>query len=98
MPGRAARPGVRAPAAAWVPSGPPAGFAVPRGAERFPGRRGDGVPGVLSRAGLGVRAAPEVGRFSWGGRVREVEEGPGGALRVPKDGPGGRRGCGSIPA
>lgn len=94
IPPHAAEPRVTAPAAFWVPSVSPAGFAILRG-ERFPGWRGDGVLGALSgraliRVDLAGETAREVERFSWGARVREVEEGPDGALWVLEDGPGGR--------
>lgn len=94
IPTHAGEPRATAPAAAGVPSVPPAGSAILRG-ERFPGRRGDGVPGTpsgeaLIRVEFGAEDAREVERFSWGARVREVEEGPDGALRLLEDGSGGQ--------
>lgn len=94
IPGHATQPAVRAPAAFWVPSVSPAGLAILRG-DRFPGWRGDAVLGALSgralvRVEIGADGAREAERFSWGARVREVEEGRDGAIWLLEDGPGGR--------
>lgn len=96
IPDHDTRPEFAAPAAYWVPAISPAGLEIYYGGA-FPDWAGDAFIGGLSSEALirvelepeGASAA-EAGRYSWGKRIREVEEGPGGALYVLEDREGGR--------
>ena len=84
----------KAPAISWVPSVSPAGLVIYDG-DLFADWQGDAVLGALSgqallHVALDDDTADEVERFTWGARVREVEQGPDGAIWVLEDGPGGR--------
>ena len=94
IPNHATRPEFEAPKTFWVPAISPAGFVIYSGTV-FGGWKSSGFIGGLSSRSL-VRivfnstAAKEAERFSWGKRVREIEQGPNGALWVLEDGNGGR--------
>lgn len=94
IPDHDTRPDFAAPVRSWVPSVSPAGLVI-YGGDRFDGWRGDAVMGALSGQALihvdldGGEAVAEE-RFSWGARIREVEEAPDGAIWVLEDGGGGR--------
>jgi len=82
------------PKAYWVPAISPAGLTIYDG-DVFSDWKGDGFIGGLSsraliRVDIDGENAKEAERFEWGKRVREVEQGPGGALWVLEDGKGGR--------
>ncbi|MGE3644745.1 MAG: PQQ-dependent sugar dehydrogenase [Beijerinckiaceae bacterium] len=94
IPKHASRPEFEPPKAFWVPAISPAGFLIYSGS-LFPGWRGSAFAGGLSsrtlvRIALKGNSAREAERFSWGKRVREIEQGPEGALWVLEDGSGGR--------
>ena len=94
IPDHETRPEFNAPEAYWVPSISPAGLIFYDGA-LFPDWHGDALIGALSgqaliRVDIADSTAREAERFSWGERVREVEQGPEGALWVLEDGGGGR--------
>lgn len=94
IPDHDTRPEFVPPVRAWVPSISPAGLVIYDGA-LFPEWQGDAVMGALSGQALVVASLSDgvfVGeeRFGWDARIREVEEGPGGALWVLEDGDGGR--------
>ena len=83
------------PATSWVPAISPAGLIIYSG-DVFPDWSGNAVMGGLSSQAL-IRVqvsddgtASEQERFSWGQRVREVEQGPNGHIWVLEDGSGGR--------
>ncbi|MEN3793950.1 PQQ-dependent sugar dehydrogenase [Fulvimarina sp. MAC3] len=86
--------GFNPPEASWTPVISPAGLVIYDG-ETFPDWQGDALIGGLSSKALihvdiEGDSASEAERFSWGYRVREVEEGPDGAVWVLEDGAGGR--------
>lgn len=98
IPSHAEIPTFEAPKEFWVPAISPASLAI-YGGDLFADWKGDAFIGGLSslalvRVEFGVddkkKTAKEAARYSWGARVREVEEGPDGALYVLEDGPGGR--------
>ena len=94
IPSHASNPVFKPPAKAWVPAISPAGFAIYDGSD-FPDWRGDGLLGGLSsRAVVRVEfdgdAAREAERYSWGMRIREIEQGPNGEVFVLEDGGNGR--------
>lgn len=95
IPDHDTRPEFAAPATYWVPAISPAGFEIYEGG-LFPGWTGDGFIGGLSSMALvhvtlnADGTAAEAGRYEWGKRVREVEEGPDGALYVLEDEGGAR--------
>lgn len=94
IPDHHTRPEFAAPKAFWVPAISPSGFVIYDG-DMFPQWKGDGfLGGLSSRALIHVdidgEAAREAGRFKWGKRVREVEQGPDGALWVLEDAGGAR--------
>lgn len=93
IPDHATDPSYKAPAKSWVPAISPAGFVIYDGAD-FPEWSGNGFLGGLSSRAL-VRVtladrATEAERYSWGERIREVEQGPNGELYVLEDGSQGR--------
>ncbi|MEO0730361.1 MAG: PQQ-dependent sugar dehydrogenase, partial [Pseudomonadota bacterium] len=88
------RPEFKMPAEFWVPAISPAGFIIYSG-DVFADWKGDGFIGGLSsralvRVDINGDQATEAERFSWGKRVREVEQGPDGAIYVLEDRGGGR--------
>ncbi|MEM9056461.1 MAG: PQQ-dependent sugar dehydrogenase, partial [Pseudomonadota bacterium] len=102
IPAHATMPIYDAPVIAWVPSISPAGLVIYSG-DVFKAWNGDALIGGLSssaliRVSLSVRdtsrgpryEAEEAARYSWGRRVREVEQGPDDALYVLEDGEPGR--------
>ncbi len=94
IPDHDTRPEFEAPKAYWVPAISPAGFVLYSG-EMFRDWKGDGFMGGLSsraliRVDIDGETASEAERFEWGERVREVEQGPGGAIWVLEDGDGAR--------
>ena len=93
IPDHDTRPEFRAPEVYWVPVISPAGLVIYSG-DLFPQWRGDAFIGGLSsrslvRASLGDNAQ-EIERFAMSRRIREVEQGPGGALWLLEDKSGGR--------
>ncbi|NNJ75632.1 MAG: PQQ-dependent sugar dehydrogenase, partial [Anderseniella sp.] len=86
IPDHETRPEFNAPETHWVPAISPAGLTIYAG-DLFPDWAGDALIGGLSSKAL-VRVdiqddrANEIERFEWGKRVRETEQGPGGALWV----------------
>jgi glucose/arabinose dehydrogenase len=94
IPDHSTRPEFEAPKVAWVPTAAPAGMIFYSG-ELFPQWQGSAlVAGLASRAIIRVEidgdTASEAERFDLGARIREVEQGPGGALWVLEDNDGGR--------
>lgn len=90
IPAHATNPSFAKPAISWVPSISPAGFVIYDGAD-FPDWQGDGLTGALSgsavvRVELSGVDAREAERYSWGARVREIEQGPNGEVFVLEDG------------
>ena len=94
IPDHDTRPEFEAPKVWWTPVISPSGLIVYSGG-LFPNWRGSAFIGGLSSEAL-IRivlkddTAREAERFSMGKRIREVEEGPGGALWILEDGSGGR--------
>ncbi|MFP7726178.1 PQQ-dependent sugar dehydrogenase [Lysobacter sp. D1-1-M9] len=90
IPDHDTRPEFNAPATWWTPVIAPSGFIIYTGS-RFPFFYGDGFIGGLQSQGL-VRVrfeatgAREVKRYPLGRRIRELEQGPGGAIWVLEDG------------
>ena len=83
-----------APKIAWVPTVAPSGLVIYKG-EHFKEWSGNAfIGGLRGRALIRVEIrgdqAHEVERFTWGERIREVEEAPDGKLWVLEDGPKGR--------
>lgn len=94
IPDHKTRPNLDAPEVAWVPSVSPAGLVIYDGA-MFPDWRGDALMGGLSgqaivRVDIDGRDVAEAARYTWGERVREVEQASDGALWALEDGYGGR--------
>lgn len=94
IPDHDTRPEFNAPKEFWVPAISPSGFVIYDG-DLFPDWKGDGFMGGLSsraliRVDMDGETAKEADRFSWGKRIREVEQGPDGALWVLEDRTGGR--------
>ncbi len=99
IPDHSTNPAYKSPAAYWVPAISPAGFIIYDGS-MFSGWTGNGLIGGLGARALvrirfvpqadGSTAAMEAERYSWGKRVREVEEGPDGAVYILEDKSGGR--------
>ncbi|MEP1208928.1 MAG: PQQ-dependent sugar dehydrogenase [Rhizobiaceae bacterium] len=94
IPNHDTRPAFAAPKAYWVPSIAPSGLVIYSG-DKFPDWKGDAlIGGLVSRALIRVDLdgtnASEAERFSWGKRIREVEQGPEGNLWVLEDKQGGR--------
>jgi glucose/arabinose dehydrogenase len=94
IPDHASDDGFAEPATSWVPSISPSGLVIYDG-DAFSGWRGDALMGGLSsqaliRVDLQGGEAREAARYSWGERLREVEQAPDGALWVLEDGYGGR--------
>ncbi len=95
IPDHATRPEFAAPAAYWVPAISPAGLDIYDGG-LFSDWQGNALIGGLSSKAL-VRVAilpdgtaAEAERYTWGKRVREVEEAPDGSVYVLEDDDGAR--------
>ncbi|MEM8749086.1 MAG: PQQ-dependent sugar dehydrogenase [Pseudomonadota bacterium] len=94
IPDHNTRPEFEAPKAYWVPSIAPSGLVIYSG-RAFPQWQQNAFIGGLASSAL-IRVeidgstAKEAERFSWGKRIREVEQGPDGALWVLEDRDGGR--------
>ncbi|MCI5125399.1 MAG: PQQ-dependent sugar dehydrogenase [Candidatus Electrothrix sp. AR5] len=94
IPDHDTRPEFHAPEVYWVPTVAPSGLIIYSGS-LFPLWQGNAFLGGLRSESL-VRIkivgdqAEEVERFDMGERIREVEQGPGGAIWVLEDGKGGR--------
>lgn len=95
IPDHATRPEFAAPAAYWVPAISPAGLDIYDGS-LFSAWQGNALIGGLSSKAL-VRVviqpdgtAAEAERYTWGKRVREVEEAPDGSVYVLEDEDGAR--------
>ncbi|MBW3549552.1 MAG: PQQ-dependent sugar dehydrogenase [Proteobacteria bacterium] len=90
IPDHDTRPEFKAPAMSWTPAIAPSGFIIYTGSQ-FPYFHGDGFVGGLQSQGL-IRVrfdgtgAREVKRYPMGRRIRELEQGPGGAIWVLEDG------------
>ncbi len=94
IPNHDTRPEFAAPKVAWVPTIAPAGLIFYSG-EMFPAWQDSAfIGGLASEALIRVtfdgESAKEAERFKMGARIREVEQGPGGALWVLQDGEGGK--------
>jgi aldose sugar dehydrogenase len=92
IPAHNTRPEFAPPKAFWVPAISPAGLTIYNG-DLFKGWKGHALIGGLSsqalvRVAIEGESAREAERYSWGKRVREVEQGPDGALWVLEDGRG----------
>ena len=94
IPDHDTRPEFESTEVAWVPTIAPAGFIFYSGSD-FPQWQGSAlIAGLASRDIIRVEidgdTARESERFDLGARIREVEQGPGGALWVLEDADGGR--------
>jgi aldose sugar dehydrogenase len=94
IPDHPTRPEFAAPKVWWTPVISPGDFILYSGA-MFPEWRGDALIAGLSgkalvRVDIDGTAAREAERWPMGQRIREVEQGPGGAVYLLEDGPGGR--------
>ncbi|MCB1386615.1 MAG: PQQ-dependent sugar dehydrogenase [Nitratireductor sp.] len=94
IPNHDTAPQFDAPTAFWVPTIAPSGLVLYSGS-LFPDWTADAlIGGLASRALIHVEIegpdATETERFSWGERIREVEQGIDGAVYVLEDGPVGR--------
>jgi glucose/arabinose dehydrogenase len=94
IPDHDTHPEFKAPDIAWVPTVAPSGMIFYSG-NVFPQFKGNAlIGGLASRAIIQVAVdgekATEVARFDMGNRIREVEQGPGGAIWVLEDSDGGR--------
>ncbi|MEL6748083.1 MAG: PQQ-dependent sugar dehydrogenase, partial [Pseudomonadota bacterium] len=90
IPDHNTQPQFEKPKAYWVPAISPAGLIIYSG-DTFADWQGDALIGGLSsqalvRVDIDDTAATEAERFTWGARVREVEQGPDGAIWVLEDG------------
>lgn len=90
IPRHSTRPEFNAPEAWWTPVIAPAGFIIYSG-NMFPYFHGNGFIGGLAsqaliRLELTGTQGREVARYSFGGRIREVEQGPDGAIWLLRDG------------
>ena len=94
IPKHSTRPELNAPVIHWIPTIAPSGLFFYSGNE-FPNWKGNAFLGGLKSKALirvevkGTRAK-ESERFSWGQRVREVEEAPDGSIWILEDPPKGR--------
>lgn len=94
IPDHDTKPDYAAPSISWVPSISPANLIIYDGS-MFADWQGNALMGGLSgkalvRVSLNGDRAKEEARYSWGERVREIEQGPDGALYVLEDGFEGR--------
>ncbi len=94
IPDHDTRPEFNAPEIYWVPTVAPSGLIIYSGS-LFPEWQGNAfIGGLRSQSLIRIRIdgelAEEVERFAMGKRIREVEQGPGGALWVLEDTKGGR--------
>ena len=88
-----------APKVSWVPAISPAGLMFYTGS-KFSDWQGDAFIGGLSSKALirvsfgeddkGNPTAEEAGRYEWGKRIRDVDQGPDGAIYILEDKDGGR--------
>ena len=82
------------PKVAWIPTIAPSGLVIYSGAARTKWTGDAFIGGLRSRALLRIdmneTQAKEAERYTWGQRIRDVEEGPNGTLWVIEDGPKGR--------
>jgi glucose/arabinose dehydrogenase len=90
IPDHPTRPEFNAPEAWWTPVIAPAGFIIYSG-NMFPYFHGNGfIGGLASQALIRVELTGtqgrEAARYSFGGRIREVEQGPDGAIWILRDG------------
>ena len=90
IPDHDTRPEFNAPEAWWTPVIAPAGFIIYSG-NMFPYFHGNGfIGGLASQALIRVELVGtqgrEAARYSFGGRIREVEQGPDGAIWILRDG------------
>lgn len=94
IPDHDTRPEFQAPAAYWIPTIAPSGLIIYSGS-MFAQWRGDAfIGGLRSEALIRVKIegeqAWEIERFDMGKRIREIEQGPGGAIWLLEDRKGGR--------
>ncbi len=94
IPDHKAGDGFDAPKAWWTPSVSPGSLMIYSGNE-FPGWTGDAFLGALSgevliRVDLDGTSAKKADRWDMDERIREVEQGPGGAIWLLEDGSDGR--------
>jgi glucose/arabinose dehydrogenase len=94
IPNHDTRPEFVAPAAHWVPSIAPSGLII-YSKTKFSSWFGQAfIGGLKGRALIRVKLkgdkAREAERFSWGKRIREIEEGPNGYIWVLEDSNSGR--------
>lgn len=94
IPNHDTRPEFDAPDVAWVPTIAPAGLIFYSG-DLFPAWKGSAFIGGLAseaiiRVSFDGEKAQEAERYDMGARIRELEQGPGGAMWVLEDGEGGR--------
>ena len=94
IPDHDTRPEFNAPEVYWVPTVAPSGLIIYDGS-MFPKWQGNAfVGGLRSESLVRIRIegdrAEEVERFAMGQRIREVEQGPGGAIWILEDEEGGR--------
>lgn len=94
IPPHSTRRDMEPPKAFWVPAISPAGLIIYSGSLLADWRGNAFAGGLSSRALVRIAidgdSAKEAERFSWGQRVREVEQGPDGAIFVLEDGRNGR--------
>jgi len=94
IPNHDTRPEFSAPKVAWVPTVAPSGLIFYSG-DIFSAWKGNAFVGGLASESL-IRitfsedGAKEAERFKMGKRIREVEQGPGGAIWILEDGDRGR--------
>ncbi len=94
IPSHDTQPNFTPPKVAWIPTVAPSGLIIYSGTQRRDWEGHAFIGGLRSRALLRVdideTKAIEAERFTWGQRIRDVEEGPDGTLWVIEDGPKGR--------
>ncbi len=94
IPSHDTQPNFTPPKVAWIPTVAPSGLIIYSGTQQRDWEGHAFIGGLRSRALLRVdideTKAIEAERFTWGQRIRDVEEGPDGTLWVIEDGPKGR--------
>ncbi len=94
IPSHDTRPEFKPPKVAWVPTIAPSGLIIYSGTARTKWKGDAFIGGLRSRALLRIdineTETKEAERYTWGQRIRDVEEGPNGGLWVIEDGPKGR--------